>query len=1226
MRSAAAEQSLFPVGPPAPAKGRQWTSEQLRGITTTGRSLLVSAAAGSGKTAVLAERCVYLVCDAPQPCDIDELLVVTFTEAAAAEMKSRIADALRQRASQSPSQRLARQVALADQANVSTLHSFCSRLLRQHFHLAGLDPSFRVLDGDEAYLLRREVARQLLRDRYELDDGGEFHHLIDGYGDGEDRKILRQLLHTHDLLTSVVDPSAWMKNARDRLADAAQGQLEQSELGGELVALVRKGLDSLDLMCDSACEQVSKLGFAKYAHYVADLAGAIRYWSQTLRDGGIDALCEVVKDMNWEDLPREKGDAGDLDLAKAAINALRDQMKSGGWRNLLRFTTTQWQEGLAAILPHADVFLSLVEQFETRYRMAKSASRAVDFADLERLTLKVLREQESAGLVPSTAAMAFHRRFAHVLVDEYQDINEVQDAILNLVSCECVAGQPKVTGNLFCVGDVKQSIYRFRLAEPARFLARQLRFREAGAIGEAIDLQHNFRSRGPLLEAINSVFERLMTADAAEIEYGQGHHLRAGLSFPSAPDVPCFIGAPIELHLLASKSREGSDQTAENESDDLDRDEREALLIARRIREIVGLEGSAPTHVMARGKDGLKPRPARFSDIVVLLRSMKHKAERYAAVLRDSGISVHFDSGSGYFESVEVADMLSLLELLDNRKQDIPLAAVLRSSIANLSAPEDAMARIRALYPAGDDIAFHEAVSRYAADRDDQIAKDVRQFLEQLDHWREAARQRPLGEVIWRIYRETGYLAFVSGLANGEQRVANLMHLHERATQFAKFQRQGLSRFLRFLRELEEQSDAALPSIASDAQDVVRIMSVHRSKGLEFPIVILPDLGKSINLSDCQGSILVDRAGGLGMAVVDEHKCCRYPSLALALVKNRLRRAAMAEELRVLYVAMTRAKEHLMLIGTCREGSAEKWSSRWSGHQGPLPPDVVQDGRTMLDWLGPLAFATVDTFITTTYSEQDVKAWPLPAARRRARTPVQEALARLEPLPEDPPLPEAAARAIGRVSFQYPHRPAAQLPAVQTVIELRSAKLPTLHRPRFMLDDPQISAVLPSERGEATHLLLQHLQFGGRCDAEDVAAQIQWLVSRRIISAAQASMVDRAAILWLLESPVGKLLRSHHRILLRELPIYLAKDALESADPLDRIMVRGRLDVLIPLSDGSILIDYKTDAIAADQVPARAAEYTPQMQAYRDAVAKLTKRQVKESYLIFLTAKEIVAL
>jgi ATP-dependent helicase/nuclease subunit A len=1226
MRNLPAEQSLFPAEPPAPSGGRQWTAEQLRGITTTGRSLLVSAAAGSGKTAVLSERCVYLVCDARQACDIDELLVVTFTEAAAMEMKSRIAGALRQRAARAPSARLARQVALAEQANVSTLHSFCTRLLRQHFHLARLDPSFRVLDGDEAYLLRREIARELLRDRYELDDGGEFHRLIDGYGDGDDRKILKQLLHAHDLLTSVLDPAAWLTNARARIADGATGQLEQSELGHQLVALLEKGLDSLTHRCELARAQVSELGFSKYAHYLGNLAGAIRYWSQALRDGGVDALCEVVKDMQPDDLPREKGDAADLELAKSAINSVREQMKKGAWRNLLRFTSAQWQEGLSATQPHAEIFLSLVEQFQTRYRMAKSASRAVDFADLERLTLMVLRDADAQGLFPSAAALACHRRFAHVLVDEYQDINEVQDAILYLLSRECIAAQGKVIGNLFCVGDVKQSIYRFRLAEPGRFLARQDRFREPGAIGEAIDLQHNFRSRGPLLEAINSVFEGLMTADAAEIEYKKGHRLQAGLTYPPAPGMQCFSGSPIELHLLAARSREGNDEAEESETEDLDRSEREALLIARRIRQVLGLDGQTPTCVMARGKDGLEPRPARFSDIVVLLRSMKHKAQRYAAVLRDSGIPVHFDSGSGYFESAEVADMLALLELLNNRRQDIPLAAVLRSPVANVQQPEEAMARIRAAYPAGDGIAFHEAVFRYAAEHDDVIAKNVRQFLDQLDRWRNASRQRPLAEVIWRIYRETGYLAFVSGLVGGEQRIANLMHLHERAAQFSRFQRQGLSRFMRFLRELEEESDAALPSIASEAQDVVRIMSVHRSKGLEFPIVIVADLGKRINLADCQGNILVDRAAGLGMSVVDEHKQCRYPSLALALVKQRLSRAAIAEELRVLYVAMTRAREHLILLGTCREGSADKWALRWAGHQGPLPADVVQEARTALDWLGPVAFATVDTFITTTYSEMDMKAWPLPAARQRGQNS-GPALARLQPLADDPPVTEAAARAIARVWFQYPHRPAAELPAAQAMTEAPGTKLQTLHRPTFMLEaQNSANSYRAIDRGEATHLVLQHLQFGGDCDGDDVSAQIQWLVLRRIITGAQASLVDRDAIAWLLQSPVGQLLRLHHRILRRELPIYLAKDAMPDSDPLDRIMLRGRLDVLIPLSDGCILIDYKTDAILPDDAPARAAAYGPQMQAYRDAVEKLAECPVTKSYLVFLGPRVIFPL
>ncbi|HLL89017.1 MAG TPA: 3'-5' exonuclease, partial [Tepidisphaeraceae bacterium] len=504
-----------------------------------------------------------------------------------------------------------------------------------------------------------------------------------------------------------------------------------------------------------------------------------------------------------------------------------------------------------------------------------------------------------------------HKRYRHVLVDEYQDINELQDAILRLVSTECLRGKDEgrrmkdengadasaaspfssfilppssfPPGNLFCVGDVKQSIYRFRLADPSRFIARSKAFdREpAGGGGRIIDLQKNFRSRGPLLEAINTTFERLMTEAAADITYDASQRLNAGATFPLDDGGPRFDGAPIELHVLpADVVGDDADDGA-----DLERAEREGLFIADRIKQMLGLVGSAPARVATA--DGY--RDARPRDVAILLRTRKFKIGQYATALRQAGVAVHADGGSGFFASQEVSDVLALLRLLDNRRQDVPMAAVLRSPIAALAEPEDALARVRLAYPTTPDqpVPFCDAAVRYAREQDDELAARLRDFFKQLDEWRELARRRPLAELLSHVYEQSGYLAFCCGLPDGPQRRANLLELHRRAAQFGSFHRQGLSRFMQFLNSLEEESDLGQASVASEAADAVRVLTIHESKGLEFPIVFLADLGKAINLSDCGGPILLDRAAGLGLQVADEHRQVRYPSLAYLLVQQR---------------------------------------------------------------------------------------------------------------------------------------------------------------------------------------------------------------------------------------------------------------------------------------------------------------------------------------------------
>jgi ATP-dependent helicase/nuclease subunit A len=1233
---------------------RRWTPQQWAGISTHGKSLLVSAAAGSGKTTVLAERCVHLVCDAAEPCDVDDLLVVTFTDAAANEMRARITSALRRRAAEAPSERLNRQLALVDQAQVSTLHAFCARLLRRHFHLVGLAPDFKVMDADEAFLLRRETAANLFERRYD-DEDGRFASLIDGYGQGNDASVLRQLLHVHELLTSVVDPAGWIARSRGRIDEAVEKPPEKSELGRELLQTIRRGLTAAQARCGKAIDKVGRIGFRQYADYLADIGAALRRWLKLFQDGGLDALTEAVKDFQLGRLPSVAAAVPGKEVAKSLVDAVRDEITEGSWRDILRFSAQQWRDGLRAIRPHTDLFLGLVEQFNTEYQQAKRALHALDFADLERFTLAVLNEREGGILLPSPAARTFHRRFAHVLVDEYQDINEVQDAILSLVSRECImnGGGSALAANLFCVGDVKQSIYRFRLAEPARFLERQRQFRGPESHGHVIDLQSNFRSRLPLLDALNSVFARLMTAEAVDIEYDQSHFLKGAIEYPQVDAERTFNGAPIELHLLPDELpelKEDADpvETA-GEAEELDRAAREGVLVARQIRRILGQDGGEPMLVMEKDAAGkLSPRPARPRDIVILLRSMKFKADQYASALRQAGIPVYAASNAGYFESMEVRDMLALLSLLDNQRQDIPVASILRSPLGNLPDAETSLARIRAAYPAA--VPFHDAALRYAKDKTDSLASHLNAFFAQLQQWREAAQFRPLADVIWTIYRQSGYLTYVAGLPMGEQRVKNLTHLHERAAQFGNFQSRGLSRFMRFLEQLREEADMGQPSIASEAEDVVRVISIHRSKGLEFPIVIVPDLGKRINFQSCRGPILADRDAGLGMVVVDEAKRCRYPSLASTLVQNRLKQQTLAEELRVLYVAMTRAREHLILIGTCGEAQPDSWASRWEGHEGALPRDSILSATTMLDWLVPVAMATAqdrpEIFRPTVHRPDEVAGWSAVAAARPKMTAEQLAMARLEPLPQEPVMTEGARRAIERLSFVYPYQHYSALRGAQSVTsrghlapregpdpaQARASQraiaeqLP--RRPKFL----ERAALTAADRGTATHLVLEHLDFAGACDASDVIQQIETLVQRRILTIEEAAVVDRDAIAWLLSSSIGQVMRRDPAAVRRELPVNfpapaeLPGDAPPSGDPLDRVMVRGRIDVLIVRQDSAILLDYKTDALTPEEVPARAETYRPQLQAYREAIERIAGRTIGEVYLAFLTPRVLFAM
>jgi len=1221
----------------------KFTPQQRDAITSLGKSLLVSAAAGSGKTAVLAERCAFLVCDAPPPhrCDVDQLLVVTFTNAAASEMRQRIGQALheRQRDASEDSEAIGRQIALIDRAHISTLHGFCAWLLRQHFSTAGVDPNFATLADDEAVLLRNEVARDLFADRYRTDDSGEFQRFIDGYGDGEDENLAKQVIRTHDLLCSMIDRDRWIDEAQARVREAIEKPLVESQLGTELLALIRTRLADCQRRCRHGIEQLRRLGrdFAGYVGIASSLLAKLEAWVAPI---DIDRLSAAISTWQRPRLPHIPNDVPGKARARRMITELLEELGAKGELfNLLRFNTEQWRDGLSRTLAPTRIFLELVREFAARYRDAKRELRAVDFADLEGYALSLLRDAtERNRLAPSAIARGCRAQFKHVLVDEYQDINAVQDAILSLVSNDAPQ-TPDETSNLFCVGDVKQSIYGFRLAEPGRFIGRAARFSEDASAGCVIDLQKNFRSRAPLLASINELFRRLMTRQAADLEYDASQELIYGAAYPATSDGLHFNGAPVELHLLPKATRDaGNDHATDDEGNDLDRTEREASFVAHRIRELMGMEGAPGRQVCEKIGDALVPRPIQFKDIVILLRAMKVKSDDFAAQLSAAEIPVHSESAAGFFEAMEVRDILALLRLLDNQRQDVPMAAMLRSPLAGLPNPDDCLAQIRLAYPDAYGAApFHQAVVRYAEDQHDDLAATLREILGQIREWRDAAHRRPLAELIWQIYDSTGYLAFCAGLANGQQRVANLIALHERAREFGTFERQGLGRFMEFLRTLEDESDLGQASLASQADDVVRIMSIHRSKGLEFPVVFLPDLGKGHNLMDSRSSILADRGGYLGLYAADEERQIRYPSLAWKLASERVRHQSLAEELRVLYVAMTRAREHLIMVGTAAPDAQEKWRDAWRDHRGPLPADEVLGASTMLSWIGPAVAAMADelpdAFDVRTYEQDEVNAWASELSKPAELTDKQKARANLVPLSPPPVADPLGQEVLERVSAKYQFDDLTKMPATRSVTgstkqppasRARGAPAPQsdLELPKFFHDTNS-----PIEIGSATHLVLEHLDFSAPSTKQALEKQLQQMIDRRLIISADMERVDKDGVIWLMQSELGEILRENASTLRREVSISLAEDGESSStrpDPLDRAMIRGRIDALVARGAKLVIADYKTDRVKEPaDIEARVEVYRPQMQAYRKAIESITGRRVDAAYLAFLTPRAL---
>lgn len=936
-----------------------WTDAQQEAISANNRELLVSAAAGAGKTAVLVERVIKRISDPDHPLDLDRLLVVTFTEAAAASMRQRLGQALTEALEARPHDiRLSRQLALLEKASISTIHSFCLQLMRRYFYLLDLDPAFRVADEAEAELLRWETLEQVMEEEY----GRHLGELAQRYGGSRgDENLERLILRLYSYSASHPDPEAWLARQKQAYDIADGASVEELPWFPEFWKAVADELGRAVLRLKQALSlSRHPAGPAAYEPVLEQEVAGLEALAEAMDWNG---FYQQLAHWSWERLPRVQVEEGQGRQLKDLAQNLRNQAKD--IINRLQAWAArpgeQLVEEIREVKPWAQALTDVVSCFAQAYARAKRERNLVDFNDLEHFCLRLLSME--------AVTQELREQYQEVLVDEYQDINPVQNQILGLVC----------GGNLFMVGDVKQSIYRFRLAEPRLFMEKYRTYAgEREAPRRRIDLTANFRSSKPVIEAVNFIFRRLMTESVAEIDYDAKAELvygREGLGEASGPTGPGKTWRAeiqgVEAHFIErvisteggrerpgggggakedagepAASKPGSEESGseEPELEELEALEMEARVVAQRILE---LKAENPE--------------LGYADIAVLLRSTRDRANQFMEVFHQMGIPAHAELGTGYFDAIEVQTFLSLLRLIDNPRQDIPLAAVLRSPLVGLRAKE--LAEIRLACPEGD---YYDAVAA-SAQGESRLAKTLQQFLERLDEWRTAARRQPLPDVIASIYRQTGYYDYVGGLPGGPQRQANLRALYYRARQFESFARRGLFRFLRFIERLREtDTDLGPAKVLGENEDAVRVMSIHKSKGLEFPVVFVADLGKQFNWEDIRGDLLAHRDLGLGPMLVDLDLRIKYPTLAYRAIRHRLKREQVAEEMRILYVALTRARERLILVGSRRDllKAWEQWQYLGKSAEGngrtKLPTEALLGAQGYLDWVGPALASEVE--------------------------------------------------------------------------------------------------------------------------------------------------------------------------------------------------------------------------------------------------------------------------
>ncbi|MCK4546680.1 MAG: helicase-exonuclease AddAB subunit AddA [Candidatus Eisenbacteria sp.] len=1217
-----------------PEHSPQLTDGQRRAVTETGGNLIVSSAAGAGKTTVLVGRFIHLVTEAEPRSEVDEILAVTFTDAAAQQLKSRIGEALRKKWRETGETRLARQVLLLDKAAISTIHGFCHEVVRQNFHHLGLDPEFAVMEEGEGDILRQDVLEDLFENLYDKPEDRLFREVVLRYGGWDlDAVLKKTVLRIHSQLQTFPDRDA-LKKVRGETVEESVLDLWRNGFGAYIRNRIEEYLD----IAGRARGRIPTDAIGEpYRAYLGGLERTAGDWLAMLDGGEVESALAGIRACDpgrRPGIPKKDNTWGEglgkaMDKVRNTLRDLRTEVAGRGWE--------QARAEIESLAPLASRILRLAEEFGKAYASAKASRALVDFDDLERRCLEIL-EEDSKGV-----ARALRERFHHVLVDEYQDTNRVQERILSLVS-RPPGGDAHP--NLFTVGDVKQSIYRFRQAEPEVFHERYKRSSpEAEGDHRCIDLRENFRSRQGVIDAVNAVFEILMRDGESEILYDECARLVYAAGYPACPGGPASRDPlPVEVHLLPLKIARRSGEAEEpGEIEDWETAEREALFVARRIDELMG-EGM---QVRVHGSD--EYRPLAYRDVVVLLRAPKHKAAVYMDVLQNRGIPVYTEAASGYLTATEIRDLVSLLRVIDNPLQDIPLAAVLRSPLVGLS--EEDLVRVRL---ARRDDGFYHALAEY---RDSGSNEDLREkidgFLARLEIWRTLARRGPLADLVGRIFSETRYPAYVMGLDNGNRRRANLLQLHDRARQFDRFRTQGLRRFLTFIdRLLDAEGDFGQPPGAGEGEDAVRVMSIHKSKGLEFPVVFLPDLGKKFNLQDLTGDVLFDRDLGVACADVDPVRRERRSSVALQIVRDRMRGRSLAEELRILYVGMTRAKEHLILSGTV---DPEQDPETWIAAAGRNP---FGRARIPMDWVGSVLAsqrggcealrgkaerAEVGPFVLHVYRPDDVRGWQVGHPGPEKESPLIDALARLEPLGMEPD--ENTSTVLDRLRWEYPWSRAADLPGKQSVTKIERRLNPwtedveepdLLHRV-FERGPSSVSShegsLSPGERGTAVHTILEHLSLAELPDEDGIRRQMEAMVENGLIPDKHVTALVREnieqKIAAFFRSDLGRRMQASAETLRRELPFTMKIAASELApDPEpcedDFVVIQGVIDALFLEGDRYVLIDYKSDHIGTAEVGDRAREYEQQMAWYARAVRSILKKPVKAAYLYFLQPGEAV--
>ncbi|HBG4187750.1 TPA: helicase-exonuclease AddAB subunit AddA [Clostridioides difficile] len=1269
----------------------KWTKEQLEVIESRECNLLVAAAAGSGKTAVLVERIIQMITSRENPIDIDKLLVVTFTNAAASEMRERIGDAIGKALDENPENKhLQNQLVLLNKSSITTIHSFCLDVIKSNFHRINLDPNFRIGDQTECAILKQEAIEEVFEDLYEERDEG-FLNLVESYAErGGDKEVQDIILGIYSFAMASPEPKKWLIDSAERFNIDENFDFSQSIWARAILDTVKIEINGLCLNMERALKEVESIEeletFAEKLSVeykkIADISQACnKSWDEAYKKMASMSFENYVKGVK-----RISKDAPSyIKESKEKAKTIRDKTKKS-LESIVSATFNKDNDSIREEIKYlyniVKPISSVVLRFEEEYSNKKREKGIIDFNDIEHFALNILTDVDEKGnIVPSDIAVGYRNKFYEIFIDEYQDSNLVQEVLLKAVA-------NTETPNRFMVGDVKQSIYRFRQAKPELFLQKYNNYNDKkGSSHRKIMLYKNFRSREEVVDSVNYIFENIMNENIGEIEYTEKERLNLGANFNVDTDEKSIIGGATEIHLIQKDNKldddiiNDKDDRINNKEDEIEEEEKldniqlEARMVGNIIKDLMKVnEDGKIQKVYDKGIDGY--RPVEFRDIVILLRATSAWAPVFADELMNMDIPTYADVGVGYFDTIEIKTILSLLQIIDNPMQDIPLISVLKSPIFGFT-PEDLIdIRVQSK-----DKIFYEVLkstAEYDGFTDSQNENESefipseecinksKDFLIKLKEFKEKSMYMSTDEFIWYLYTRTGYYAYVGALPGGSQRQANLKVLFERAKQFEETSLKGIFNFVNFIEKLKKSSsDMGSAKTLGENANVVRIMSIHKSKGLEFPVVICSAMGKNFNTQDFKKSILYHHNLGYGPQFVDYERRISFPSIAKEALKSKINIENLSEEMRVLYVAFTRAKEKLIITGSTRniQDSIKRWSNGIESLDTISQYEILK-GKNFLDWIMPCVLRHRDlsnlleevgldaVFNVEHNSKWYGKLWNkndilVEKKSDEEKESIEEILEKID---VDNPDSDYYSEIEEKLNYIYPYEFSTRKPATISVTEIKKIQnnyeeelintifeqKVILKKPLFIQNEEEKEKISGTERGTIVHLVMEVLDLKNVSSVNDIKSQIRGFVSKGIITEKQASIVNPYKIYKFFASNIGKRMLNAE-IINREKSIYaqvnmkdiyIYEKLINNDDKKlydnESVMLRGIVDAYFEEDNQIVLVDYKTDFVNEENINQIIEKYKKQLDLYADIIETLTGKSVKEKCIYLFGVDEAV--